>query len=183
MPPFGKLWVLAVCLAVCALAAGRGYLLSAGHGPEGEFSIPERYQVREEETGAVSQYMLNITDGAAIGLAAVDSWLTECDPMGEGFQWLVYSDPDSWDGFFYLPRLRTLAGDLRNQDVTISLEEESSGRVLCIYLHTRQDMTREKTAEEQLLHFAAPLRGVWPNKARVYLDGQELPCDGMTIYD
>ena len=162
--------------------AGAGYVLWTFRDIWEPSAIPEQYQVMEEETGTASPYMLNITDREAIGLDAVDTWLTGCAPEGEGFQWLVYSDPDSWDAFFYLPKLQEQMGDLTNRDVTISVSKEDSGRVLCVYLYTSLGMTKEKTAEEQLLHFVAPVRGVWPNDARVYLDGKELPCDGMS-YD
>ena len=171
--------VLGMGLSLGLVVASMGYVLWTFRDIWKPSAIPEQYQVIEEETGAASLYMMNITGREAIGLAAVDTWLAGCDPEGEGFQWLVYSDPDSWDAFFYLPKLREQMGDLTNQDVTISVSEKGSGHVLCVYLHTRLDMTKEKTAEEQLLHFVAPMRGAWPNDARVYLDGKELPCDGM----
>lgn len=173
---------LIVGLSFGVAVAGMGYVLWTFRDMWEPSAIPEQYQVMEEETGAASSYMLNITDRDAIGLAAVDTWLAGCDREVEGFQWLVYTDPDSWDAFFYLPKLQAQVGDLTNRDVTISVLEEDSGRVLCVYLHTRLDMTQEKTAEEQLLHFVAPARGVWPNDARVYLDGKELSCDGISYY-
>lgn len=178
-------WLTAIMayvgLALVFLAVLLGVFIFCLRGMGKPDAIPEQYQVKEEETGAVSDYMLNITDREAIGLKAVDDWLTGCDPSGEGFQWLIYTDPDSWDAFFYLPSIRERVGNLTNNDVTITVTEEDSGRALNIYLHTRADMGKGKPAEEQLLHFIAPLRGAWPNEARVYIDGKELSCDGRYI--
>lgn len=174
--------VLTAGLILGLAVAGAGYVLWTFRDIWEPSAIPEQYQVMEEETGTASSYMLNITDREAIGLAAVDTWLAGCDRAGEGFQCMIYSDPDSWDAFFYLPKLQEQVGDLTNRDVTISVRKEDSGCVLCVYLHTRLDMTKETMAEEQLLHFVAPVLSVWPNDARVYLDGKELPRDGMS-YD
>lgn len=175
--------MLAALAAGLVAMIGMGWFLLRSHQIGPSAAVPEEYQVRDEITGNVSDYMLNITNAEAIGLDAVDAWLARCDPSCNGFQWLQYSDPDSWDAFFYLPSVPERAGDLVNADISISVVKEGTRHILNIYLHTREDMGKEKTAEEQLLHFAAPMLGAWPSEARVYMGGEELSCDGVEAYD
>ena len=177
---FGAFALVAVILL--GLVIGIDGSLQKGERDLVPTSVPEQYQVLDEENGKVSDYMLNITDTETIGLETVERWLKECDSTKTGFQWLMYTDPDSWDAFLYLPALQETVGDLTNADVTIHITVEEQ-QILNVFLHTRKDMTHEKSAEEQLLHLAAPMRGIWPDEVRVYVDGEELNCDGMQIYD
>lgn len=142
------------------------------------FGIPPQHQVLDEKTGAPSAYALNITNAEAIGLDAVDEWLEE-RTEGAGFQWLMYTDPDSWDAFIYIPEIQQRTGDLTNADVTIKVTEDEPGRTLNVYLHTENVTTHEKPPQEQVIHLAAPMRGAWPTAVCVYVDGVELPCDDM----
>ena len=97
----------------------------------------------------------------------VTTWL-EGREAGEGFQYFVYSDPDSWDIYLWCPGREAEVHALAPEDIRLEIRDS----VLQVYLPPVQPV---ETDEIWLIHIAAPLLGPWPTGAALYW---EVPCDG-----
>lgn len=154
-------------------------------------SFPEEYQVKNQTNGKISTFGLNIATADEMGDRVV-GWVSGLTDK-EGFQYLICSDPDSWDGYLFYPKKQPETQMLTNDQVAVEYVEHT----LNVYVTTPcQESTvpshKNISAEEQksaeppkkwILHFAAPTFGAWPSDIRLYWNGSEVSCDSADISD
>lgn len=161
--------ILVLFVAIKLIFAGLGATIGDKYKEQPE---ENSYEVVDAKTGEASDYLLSIAGSEEIGLDAVEEWLDRCvekSPEGD-FHWLMYTDPDSWEAFIYLPGLTQT---VTNQNISVEVTEEEEGKTLVVYLNT---LGLEEGAQprEQMLHFAVPSAGAWPGRVSVVQNGAEL---------
>lgn len=143
--------------------------------------FPEEYQVKNHADERISAFGLNIAPADEMGDWVVD-WLSGVT-AGDGFQYFIYSDPDSWDVYIYYPERQEEIKGLVNDDVSV----EYSDGILSVYVTTcREDggLTDSGPAgggENWILHFAAYPFGTWPSKIKLYWDDCEILCEQVQV--
>lgn len=138
--------------------------------------IDKRYDVIDKSTGEVSQYLLTITNCGAISLDVITEWVGKCEAV-DGYYDYIYSDPDSWDIFLYIPNAQELFGDIQNSNVEIEVTDS----ILKVYIDITDVSTKEKKSGELIIHLVAPLRGSWPIASELYVDGTRVERLSTTI--
>lgn len=126
-----------------------------------------QYAVIDKSTGKTSDYLLNITNCKKISLDIITEWVNGCEDTN-GYHAYIYSDPDSWDLFIYMPTAQTTFGDIKNSNIRIEIIEST----LKIYITTNSSITHDKKSDELIIHFSAPTRGAWPSELNLYIDGK-----------
>ena len=131
----------------------------------------EEYQVKNHSDGGISTFGLNIAPADEMGDWVID-WLADVS-AGDGFQYFVYSDPDSWDVYLYYPNSHIIHL-LTNDDVAVDFTDSA----LKVYVtESIEDTMSTEHTEHWILHFAATPRGVWSNRVDLYWNDVEIPCD------
>lgn len=137
--------------------------------------FPEEYQVKNIK-GEVSSFGLNIAPADEMGDWVVD-WVANISE-GEGFQYFVYSDPDSWDVYLCYPQNRTKLPLLSNDDVQVDFPDNT----LKVYIAESLNPTAASDyVGDWVLHFSAYPRGVWPSAVELYWNGVEISCDAVSF--
>lgn len=174
-PGCGRVVLLLPAVLLFCLACSR----STQSGDPRKSYFTEEYQVKAYEDGKASAFGLNIAPAEEMGDWAVE-WVSGVT-KGEGFQYLIYADPDSWDAYLYHPEGQAVIQKLTNDDVAV----EYSDGTLRVYVTSVPAGSEEDTDEEArwLLHLAAPPAGAWPSKVELYWDGREVPCDAADLKD
>lgn len=143
-------------------------------GNSREQYFPEEYQVKNRTDGEISAFGLNIASADEMGDWVVE-WVSGVT-AGKGFQYFIYSDPDSWDVYLYYPERQAETQMLTNDDVAV----EYSDGILSVYVTTGREESISTDGEERwILHFAAKPFGAWPSKIKLYWDDCEILCDAM----
>lgn len=166
----------------------------SGNPIRGQY-FPEEYQVKNHTDGKNSAFGLNIAPAEEMGDWVAD-WLSGVT-AGDGFQYFVYADPDSWDVYLYYPEKQAEIAALTNDDVSV----EYAGGTLSVYVTAcreedgaadgslTEDGAKEGGLAENgaaegglaengkvwILHFAAYPLGAWPSEIRLYWNGCEIP--------
>ena len=135
----------------------------------------EEQQVKNETDGEISAFGLNIAPADTMGDWVVD-WLANVS-IGDGFQYFVYSDPDSWDVYLYYPNNHAKIPLLTNDDVAVDFSDGS----LKVYVTESIEETAADDTKDWILHFAAYPRGAWPTSVELYWNTAEIPCDATTF--
>lgn len=147
---------------------------SGSLGNSKEQYFPEEYQVKNRDNGEISAFGLNIASADEM-----DDWVVEWVSgvsVGQGFQYFIYSDPDSWDVYLYYPDEQAATQMLTNDDVAV----EYSDGILSVYVTPcREESISTDSEEKWILHFAASPYGAWPSEVVLYWDDCEILCDGM----
>jgi len=142
----------------------------------GKQVFPEEYQVKNHTDGEISAFGLNIAPADEMGDQVTD-WVSDAAD-GEGFQYFIYSDPDSWDVYLYYPKGQAETKMLTNDDVAV----EYSDSTLSVYVTPcRQENISAEGNEKWILHLIAPTFGTWPSAIKLYWDGDELLCDSAKL--
>ena len=113
-------------------------------------------------------FTVNIAPADTMGEWVTD-WLEGLEP-GSGFQYFVYTDPDSWDVYLYYPDRQTEIQALTAADLRLEVQDS----VLCFYA-TSPALAETAADEVWIIHAAAPLLGTWPTEVALYW---EVPCEG-----
>ncbi|MGM9635043.1 MAG: hypothetical protein ACI3YE_02695 [Candidatus Avispirillum sp.] len=142
-------------------------------GKKADTYFPEAYQVKNYTDGEVSAFGLNIAPAEEMGDWVVD-WLTDVH-AGDGYQYFVYSDPDSWDVYLYYPNNHSIPL-LTNDDVAVNF---SDGTLKIYVTENIEDTEFTGNAENWILHFAANPRGVWPTGVELYWNNVKILCDAV----
>jgi len=167
-----KKCVLSLQIIVCSLlfSACSGSLYSPGNS--GEYYFPEENQVKNYVDGKISTFGLNIAPANEMGDWVI-KWLSNVTD-GDGFQYYIYADPDSWDVYLYYPKEQANIEKLTNDDVAV----ECSEGVLRVYITPTDAGSSSAEGEEiWMLHFAAYPFGAWPSEVELYWDGHEVARD------
>lgn len=149
-------------------------ILSACSAREPYFS--EEYQVKNHADGEISTFGLNIAPATQMGEWVVD-WIADVSE-GDGFQYFIYSDPDSWDVYLYYPKMQRQISELTNSDIDV---ECSDGTLKVYVTENTEENTLTDDAQEWMVHFAAQPRGTWPSRVELYWNDVEVPCDATKI--
>lgn len=164
-----KLAVAVIVLGTVVLPACSDTTPDAGRETVAYFA--EEYQVKNHTDGGISEFGLSIAPADEMGDWVVD-WLADVS-AGDGFQYFVYSDPDSWDAYLCYPANHTLPL-LTNDDVTVEVIDGS----LKVYVtESTEGTAAAENTETWVLHFAANPRGVWPTGVELYWNQAAIPCD------
>lgn len=115
--------LLVFCIVLCPACSRSTY-----KGDPRKPYFPEEYQVKEHGSGKASAFGLNIAPAGEMGDWAVD-WVSDMTE-GEGFQYLLYADPDSWDAYLYYPQKQAKIRVLTNDDVAVAYLDG----ILCVYV-------------------------------------------------
>lgn len=166
--------VIMLILSTLLFSACSMGIYNPGNSREQYFS--EEYQVRNRADGEISAFGLNIAPADEMGDWAVD-WVSGVT-AGNGFQYFIYSDPDSWDVYLYYPEKQAEIQTLTNDDVAV----EYSDGTLSVYVTTSREESISTDEEAKwILHFAAKPSGAWPSEIKLYWDESEVLCDAMDI--
>ena len=119
--------------------------------------------------GPAEDFAVNIAPAEAMGTWVTD-WLEGLE-SGEGFQYFIYSDPDSWDLYLWYPEKQAEIQALSPEDVRLEVRDS----VLQVYV-TPGGAAEPAGEEPWVIHIAAPFLGAWPTGAALYwgvaLDGE-----------
>lgn len=115
--------LLVFCIVLCPACSRSTY-----KGDPRKPYFPEEYQVKEHGSGKASAFGLNIAPAGEMGGWTAD-WVSEVRE-GEGFQYLLYADPDSWDAYLYYPQKQAEIRVLTNDDVAVAYLDG----ILCVYV-------------------------------------------------
>lgn len=163
-------------LVVAILLVSTLFLSACSFNPKGKRNdedpyFPEAYQV-DAINGEVSSFGLNIAPADEMDDWVVD-WMDQIS-TGDGFQYFVYSDPDSWDVYLCYPNNRMKVSMLTNDNIQV----EFSGDTLKVYITENFDnIVPSDDAQDWVLHFVAHPFGTWPSRVELYWDDIEIPCD------
>ena len=166
----------AIGMLLCSLLSSvcSGCALGSDDAEKSYFA--EENQVKNYKDGDASAFGLNIAPADEMGDWAVE-WLADVMD-GEGFQYYIYADSDSWDGYLYYPQKQAEIRQLGNEDVAV----EFSDGVLKVYVTPQEGGSSDmEDGEKWLLHFAAPPVGAWPSEIELYWDGDEVIRDAVSI--
>lgn len=164
--------VTMLMLSILFFSACSGSRHSLGNSREQYF--PEEYQVKNHADGKISAFGLNIASADEMDDWVVD-WVSGVT-AGKGFQYFIYSDPDSWDVYLYYPEKQAETQMLTNDDVTV----EYLDGTLSVYVTTCREENISTDGEEKwILHLAAKPYGTWPSEVVLYWNDCEILCDAM----
>lgn len=136
--------------------------------------FPEEYQVKNYTDGEISAFGLNIAPADEMGDWVVE-WLADVND-GDGFQYFIYADPDSWDVYLYDSEKQADIQRLTNDDVAV----EYADSTLNVYVTAGEETSIEAEEEEKwILHFTAQPFGAWPSKIKLYWNGYEISGEGF----
>ena len=141
--------VIMMLFSVLFLSACLGR--ESNSGKAGEPYYPEEYQVKNYADGETSVFGLNIAPADEMGDWALE-WASGAAD-GQGFQYFIYADPDSWDVYLYYPGKQAEIQMLANDDVAVDYSES----VLTVYVTSNHaEAVSAEGEREWLLHFTAP---------------------------
>lgn len=123
--------VIMLILSVLFFSACSMGIHNPGNSREQYFS--EEYQVKNRADGEISAFGLNIAPVDEMGDWVVD-WMSGVT-AGNGFQYFIYSDPDSWDVYLYYPERQAEIRTLTNDDVAV----EYSDGTLSVYVTANRE--------------------------------------------
>lgn len=136
----------------------------------------EEYQVKNYADGEVGAFGLNIATADDMGDWVVD-WVSGVTD-GKGFQYFIYSDPDSWDAYLYYPEGQAEMQMLTNADVAVEYVDGT----LSVYVTARHKEGVLADGEGKwILHFMAPTFGAWPSEIKLYWNEREVSCNFSNI--
>lgn len=168
-----KLLVAMILFGVLFLSACSGTTQDTRNKAASYFA--EEHQVKNYTDGEISAFGLNIAPADMMGDWVVD-WLSNVS-TGDGFQYFVYSDPDSWDVYLYYPNNHAKIPLLSNDDVKVDFSDSS----LKIYVTESVGETTTDDTKDWILHFASYPRGAWPSSVELYWNTVEIPCDAISF--
>lgn len=144
-----------------------------------EPDFPKEYQVKNHTDGEISAFGLNIATADEMG-EWVSDWTDQVIP-GEGFQYYIYADPDSWDVYLYYPKKQGEIQLLSNENVSV----EYSDHTLHVYVtfDSQKAIPQDlgSTEETWILHLWALPFGAWPSEIQLYYNDSEIILDGTAI--
>lgn len=111
----------------------------------------------------------------------LEKWIKSCSDA-DGYYQFINSDPDSWDMYIYYPNINPKPEYIRYK-VDLKIEEKAEGRILKVYISKQNVGSEKQVIKDLVLEIKAPLRGAWPAKSEVYVDGKEVKCVGQDYQD
>ncbi len=171
-----KRYAFAIHIIICSLVFSACSKHARNSRDVGGQYFAEENQVKNYADGEISPFGLNIAPADEMGDWVIE-WLSSVT-VGEGFQYYIYSDPDSWDVYLYYPKEQANIRKLTNEDVAV----DYSDNVLKVYIDP-VNTGSGNTENEQiwLLHFAAYPFGAWPSEVELYWDGREVLCEDAVV--
>lgn len=166
---------LSLCLVLGVLAAlvsCGGEETDNGEGTDNTGYFPVENQVQWYNSEEVSNFGLNIAPADEMG-DWVTKWLERDIVNGQGFQYYIYSDPDSWDVYLCYPDKQAEIQALTNKDIAVAVEDG----VLTVYVTSQGAVEQLDETVTWVFHLKASPRGAWPSAVKLYWDGSEVPCD------
>ena len=138
-------------------------------------------EVKDEKVKDVKSYKSTILLKKDYKGSKLEKWIESCGSTG-GYYEFINSDPDSWDVYIYYPNINPKS-EYITYKVDMKIEENNEDRILKVYLTKQNADSDEQVVKDLVLEVQAPLRGAWPTKSEIYLDGIQVKCVGRDYQD
>ena len=130
--------------------------------------------VRDQSTGAVSDYKFSVESAASITHEGVKEWLETCESES-GHYGFISTTEDTCDIFVYTAKAQAEMGDnVISKNVTV----DEINNLFYIYVKSDLNSTHDKKSEDLILHFKTTVKkdSGWPTQTVLEIDGDVIEC-------